>query len=119
MVYTTATPTAYRPTTFSATPPTLQGLNQTATDNIPLARKINEDHKGPSELLVMAGGAAFAKALGTVLHGLCEPTGPIVNLSHTISDNTKGFNNWFTNLKIGEKVSKVLTPIRDKLFTSA
>lgn len=112
------TPTAIRPTAYLGNAPTLQGLNQTATDNIPLARKI-ENHQGPSELLVMGGGAAFAKALGTLLHGLCEPTGPIVQFSKTLSDKTVGFNNWFTNLKIGEKVSKVLTPIKDRLFTSA
>ncbi|MGD9581297.1 MAG: hypothetical protein AB7V50_07980 [Vampirovibrionia bacterium] len=105
---------------YLGSPASMQGLNQTAVDNIPLARKFNENQQeGPSELLVMAGGAGLAKATGTLLHGLCEPEGPIVSLAKTISDKTVGFDKWFTNLNLGNKIGSILNPIKSKIFTSA
>lgn len=104
---------------YMGTPGSLQNLNLGAMENIPVAGKIGDERTRASQsIAVMAGGMMAGPMLGRVLDLLSGPNGTLIKIAQSISDTkiAQNFNNWVTRVKPGEQVSKLLSPLKLKIF---
>lgn len=104
------------PVFYMGKPIDVQGIKQQTLENIPVANKLSDDtQRATKSLIVLASGSAIAPLLGIGLQRVTGPDGRFLRAAKALSDRTGGFDKWFNNLKLGDKLNKLLAPFTNTL----
>lgn len=115
-----AKPISFRSGSYSSTEYGVADVAEEAISNIPAADKLyNGKHrKSFKSLAILGTGTVLGPVTGAALNYMVRPDGIIIKLAENMGNNTRGFDTWLAKLGVGEKIQKLIAPLRKNINTA-
>lgn len=110
--------TVHNPPAFRGNNVAMQGSPDVAIEVVPVARQIaDKKTRATGGLVTLVAGGIAAPLAGMGLDKLSGAEGPIVRLARTVSAKTGRIDTFLSNLKIQQRLAKIVDPVINRLFS--